>query len=298
LKYAGYYFAGITSHTIYIGNYFDPLEMLITNYGLINPKEAKINISDTPKSKFINLFVDSPDIYLNTGFPPLLLRSRFPDLYLERFFYKSKSFIECLPLSPNCIVIKAYDSRRRQYDLLRQTIEDNRNIQTKFSGILEKQLDGKFCIDGTLNYNRNMKKLIYVYRYRNQFICMDTNLNLLYRKSTIDTNNVAKIDISVTYTKDSFSHSTLSASSLVVNKNSFVSNEYVFINSNLLADNEKRNSLVENSIIDLYSLADGGYKFSFYVPDINDEQMRSFVVNDHALLALYDHALVMFKLDL
>ncbi|MCG1037959.1 hypothetical protein KI686_16295, partial [Polaribacter sp. DS7-9] len=60
--------------------------------------------------------------------------------------------------------------------------------------ILEKQIDGLFCTDGMLHYNRKRHQLIYLYYYRNQYILMDTLLNIVHKGNTIDTNRVAKIN--------------------------------------------------------------------------------------------------------
>jgi hypothetical protein len=52
----------------------------------------------------------------------------------------------------------------------------------------------------------------------------------------------------------------------IVNKKSTVSEKYLFINSGLKANNEEKELFSEYSVIDVYSVEDGKYQFSFYLP--------------------------------
>src|SRR5690606_29648613 len=98
--------------------------------------------------------------------------------------------------------------------------------------ILEKQIDGSFCVDGDLLYNPNTNSLVYVYRYRNQFMHLDTTLNTLFKGYTIDTISKVKIKVSEAKTANGIKF-ILSSPPLIVNKKSYASGNYLFIHSNI-----------------------------------------------------------------
>jgi len=160
--------------------------------------------------------------------------------------------------------------------------------------MLKKQIDGIFCTDGNMIKTPDSRYLFYIYYYRNQFLCSDTNLNLIYAGKTIDTNAHAKIKVS--YIK-SLNQTSLSAPALYVNKQAAVNNKHLFIVSGLKADNEKTSSLDGFSIIDVYGVQNGQYQFSFYLPDFNKKKLTDFRVDESNLYALYDHYLYKYKLN-
>lgn len=191
----------------------------------------------------------------------------------------------------------------KQSFVLRAVINGN-NVLVKYrsdstgfklgSTVLKKQVDGIFCTDGNLIKTPDSKHLFYIYYYRNQFLCTDKNLNLLYAGKTIDTNAHAKIKVS--YIKSS-NQTTLSAPPIYVNKQASANNKYLFIVSGLRADNEKGASLDDFSTIDVYKVQKGKYQFSFYLPDFNKKKLTDFRVDDHSLYALYDHYLYKYQLN-
>ncbi len=139
-----------------------------------------------------------------------------------------------------------------------------------------------------------MNLLIYLYYYRNEFICLDTNLNLLYKGSTIDTISKAQIKI-VEIRSEKIS--TFAERPLIVNRKSCISRGWLFVNSGLKANNEERQSFDQLAVIDLYSLIDGTYQFSFYMPDPITKKMRDFIVVEKTLIALYDNYIAAYDLN-
>ncbi|WP_316838135.1 hypothetical protein [Pedobacter nutrimenti] len=160
--------------------------------------------------------------------------------------------------------------------------------------ILKKQVDGIFCTDGNLVKTPDSKHLFYIYYYRNQFLCSDTNLRLTYAGKTIDTNTQAKIKVS--YIRSS-NQATLSSPPIYVNKQTAANNKFLFIVSGLKADNEKYSLLGDFSIIDVYAVSNGKYQFSFYLPNFNGKKLADFRVDEQSLYALYDHYLYKYQLN-
>ena len=197
-----------------------------------------------------------------------------------------------LPISNTSFALRTFDPKLRQYVLAKD--------RTGFPhiafapGVLQKQTEGIFSTDGMLRYAPDLSSLIYVYHYRNQFICTDTNLNILYRGKTIDTITQAQIKVSEIESENKF---TLSAPPLFVNKLSCTWKNWLFVNSALEAKNEMKNNFDVSSVIDVYDLRNGSYKFSFYIPDYGKKKIRAFAVNNNALIALYDNYIMTYNLN-
>jgi len=191
-----------------------------------------------------------------------------------------------------------------QQSFVLRAVINNHNVLIKYRSdskgfklgntLLKKQVDGIFCTDGNLIKTPDSKRLFYVYYYRNQFLCSDTSLNLLYGGKTIDTNTHAKIKVS--YIKSS-NQTTLSSPPVYVNKQAAANNRFLFIVSGLRADNEKGSLLDDFSTIDVYSVSNGNYQFSFYLPNFNKKKLTDFRVDEQSLYALYDHYLYKYQLN-
>lgn len=125
---------------------------------------------------------------------------------------------------------------------------------------------------------------------------MDTDLNLIYKNHTIDTNE--------TYTIAAGAHLAGKTSEYTntnpvhdVNLESCVDNGMLYNNSNLIADNEDEKNFRKYSVIDTYSLLNSSYKGSFYIPADNDEKLTTFMIYKGQLFVLYPHRLVLYEIN-
>ena len=123
---------------------------------------------------------------------------------------------------------------------------------------------------------------------------MDTSLNLIYRGKTIDTTTTVKIKLSRINTTHQI---TFGAPPTLVNKHSCVFGNDLFISSGLLAKNENENSVKGSSVIDVYDLRKGQYRFSFYIPDYEGFKLKGFVVSGKKIIGIFDHYLVSYDLN-
>ncbi|MDP4128910.1 MAG: hypothetical protein Q8918_01050 [Bacteroidota bacterium] len=160
--------------------------------------------------------------------------------------------------------------------------------------LLQKQIDGIFDTDGMLHFDQSLNQLVYVYFYRNQYIVMDTNLRVQCRGKTLDSNSKAKI--SVTYIP-SDDETTMSMPPFSVNKLSAVDEDYLFIQSALMAVNEDKNAFRNNSAMDVYNLKKQLYEFSFYLPSTANNKMQSFKVSHQKLIALHGPYLEVYQIN-
>ncbi len=159
--------------------------------------------------------------------------------------------------------------------------------------ILEKQIDGKFCTDGKLLFNRMLSGVIYVYYYRNQWMFVDTTLTLIKRYPTIDTVSHARISVSPIKSEHSES---LSSPARITNQFMTTSDSMLLIQSLLKADNENSTIVKNYSAVDVYHLPDGKYIGSFYIPYSKGDALREFYLMGKILIVRYRKLLVIGRL--
>ena len=291
LRYNSYYIAGITSNHIYLGNVTASMHLLEADLLTMDTTHLRLNIKDFEKHKIrsLKLKVDPPYFYFMDGVMPGIFRGNLTDGQAKRYMYDSVFFTDSAPISPASFALRMVSSGSNQYSLAKITAESPKF--RVFPNVLEKQVDGLFCTDGMMHYNKQLAWLVYLYYYRNQFICMDSSLNLLYRGNTIDTVSQAQIKVAEIKSDKSI---TMAAPPFIVNKHSAVYADWLFIHSNLLAQNEDKKVFDQSSVIDVYHLKTGEYQFSFYLPDYKGKKIKSFQVTDGKLVALSDHYLLIY----
>lgn len=287
-----YYFAGATNDKIYLANTVKPFEVLTVNTDMSDTSFVRLDLGITERLKYfrITVKVDSPYYYFMDGAIPYIFRGNIVDWKGESFMKDGTYFIDALPISPESFAISALSTKTNEKALGKLVV--NRDVKLNHD-VLERQFDGLFDVDGSLSYDKERNKLIYVYFYRNQYMVMDTNLNLDYRGNTIDTFKTAQVK-----TADVYSNKTieLSAPSVITNKSHAVYREWLFIHSLLPAKNENMDQFNKASTVDVYNLISKSYQFSFYIYDENGEQMRSLTVQNYKLYALYKHSIRRFDL--
>lgn len=292
LKLNSFYLAGIDGRVLYLGNYTAPNKYWVTDHDLRELKEVKMPWPDTVKVfPGASLVIDSPNIYLLDPNKALVLSGR---LGTQKYSHQSKvyPFTAFSPTDKGSFVLRGVDNYNMNVLLKEDASPESRKFK---KDILQKQIDGIFSTDGMLLKVPAAKKFVYVYYYRNQFLSFDEDLNLIYRKNTIDTNSIAKIKVERLETEKSV---TMSAPPLIVNKLSCVSEKYLFVNSPLVANNESRKILDKASIIDVYELATGKYRLSFYLPDFGQKKVKDFRVFGNKLFAIYDHFVYSYNLKI
>ncbi len=294
IKVNSYYIAGGTPHHIYLGNYLSPLRMLVLNTNLTDTQRVSMTVKGIMDQKFwaVRVNVDSPNFYLSDGAVPRIYKGNVCDWHADRFAHDQEYFLDLVPMNSNSFAIKSLGKLSNE-SILGKITMDTPHFRFR-KGLLQKQVDGVFCTDGMMHYDKELARLIYLYKYRNQFIVMDSNLNRLYLGTTIDTTSVAKIKVATIASTDS---RTMASPPFMVNKRSAVYGTWLFVNSDLLAKNEHPKALEEADVIDVYDLITAKYQFSFYIFKYNrKEKLREFGVFGQALVALFDTHIQVFEL--
>ncbi|WP_448635230.1 hypothetical protein [Pedobacter panaciterrae] len=290
LNSSRYYFAGHEQETVYLGDRSALSKIVKVD---VVGKQLKILTIIAPDSlrvfNDVQLRVDSGRVFLLEGMKSQVWTGNIDDLKVTDKI-NTPRFSSALILDNEALILKS--TKRGEGVLFKQ---DDRSGQFKIGrGLLQKQVDGFFCTDGNLVKVPHTNKIFYIYYYRNQFICANTDLNLIYRGKTIDT--VAHAKIKVARVK-STGQITLSSPPVYVNKQSTANEKYLFIHSGLKADNETVNMHEQGAAIDVYNVSDGKYKLSFYLPDFNGKKLTDFRVYGQSLYALYDHYLYRYQLN-
>ena len=91
---------------------------------------------------------------------------------------------------------------------------------------------------------------------------------------------------------------TMAAPPLTVNRKSCLDGERLYIVSSLISANEQKASFNKNSVIDVYSLSDRRYEFSFYIPDLGKNKISSFQVRGKNVFVLQGNLLSCYSLNL
>jgi hypothetical protein len=290
-----FYIAGQTEDKIYLGNSTAPFHLLITNRVLTDSQHIMLTVkmdSIMDPNRF-RLTVDPPYFFLSHGVMPRQLRGKVGDWIAEDLLgVNTAYFVESLPVGASSFVLRSYSTSNKGYELAKVT--STKPFQFNYD-LLQKQVDGLFCLDGQLLYNKKLAQLVYLHYYRNEFVVADSNLNLVYRGHTIDTFSRARIKVAKI---GDGNESMLAAPPMQINGISCVSEKYLLVQSNLLANNEDLESFENGSIVDVYDLASGIYSGSFYIPRYKNERLLDFELLDNQMVVISDHYLVTYELNL
>ena len=295
LKYPAYYIAGYASQHIYLGNYSASSHLLTVNQNLKDTTESNLKIPQEERYawKLARIMVDSPAVYMAEGTTPALYRGTLSEPGMSRFLLQSCFFNTLQSISATSFISRSIhiDSQGNKQNILAKIKTDSPFVKLA-KGILTKQVDGIFCTDGTLDYDRQTGRLVYLYHYRNEFITLDTNLRVIYTGHTLDTNATAKIQVANLSTGDS----KFSAPPAYVNSRIRIADNRIYVLASLLADNEDRKTRHQNEIMDVYSLDKGEYIYTLYIPIKGEDRITDFIIKGDQLFALHDHTLNAYSL--
>lgn len=292
-----FYVAGAGARTVYFGNTTSPLHVL----AFAEPARGVSAAPDTQhvyirapgltdlKFWALRLKVDSPYFFLADGAVPVVFKGNVCDWFASDQRYDSAFFVDFQPMGPDALAIRSVSSKTNEFVLGRERL-DVPEVLLRDS-LLQRQIDGRFCVDGMLHFSRELKRIVYLYYYRNQFIVADSNLNLAYRGHTIDTISRARIRIA-----EAGAGRMHSAPPFFVNRMSRVWKQYLFVNSALMSRNEERRAFENASVVDVYDLNTSEYRFSFYVPHINGVKMHDFCFSDNRLIVLIGRFVITYDL--
>ena len=226
------------------------------------------------------------------GTVPCIFRGNLTDWKAGLWMYDKVYFVKGEPINKESFAIRSVSSKNHENVLGTITINDVIKVRLA-PQLLEKQIDGVFDTDGNLIYNEQLKKVLYTYYYRNEYLVCDDSLNLVHRGHTIDTISRAQIKVTTIHSKN---QSKLSAPPIIVNKRTATFGNYLFVQAGLMGRYETEEMWDKSSIIDVYDFLKKTYLFSFYVPNLLNQKMTDFRVVEDVFVALYDYSIVTYKI--
>ena len=275
---------GVSDTLIYLTD--AEFEGRILSIGLsLNPQTIRVH-SLPDRSLFTSLKVAGEYLFLTQGNKGKFLFSKLDSIRPYPFPVALPPFASLAGQTPQISIIRIVDFNART------TVFARTADPTQISVPLERQIDGIFCTDGFLEYSNTLKKWIYIYRYRNEFLTIDSLLSIRHCGNTIDTIGRASLKVA-----ERNGVITLSSPPVVVVQNMHVDGNYLFVQSPLVARNESSLFTKHNSSIDVYDLRNGSYLFSFYIPKERGHSIRNFRVVKHKLVALFPGRISVYKLN-
>ncbi|OCA77095.1 tellurium resistance protein TerC [Chryseobacterium artocarpi] len=287
-----YYFAGMANGSIYLGNLTAPLLITKVDTGLLKLSQTKIALDNTDHPfRNVLLQVKFPNYYLYDGTVPIIFRGKLGDSTAHTLSYRDVFFNQLVVLDSMKFALRTQRGSDNQYTMALLDLNRKPKVELK-DDILEKQIDGVFDVDGQMISDLEKDKIIYTYFYRNQYLVMDNDMNILHRLNTIDTTTIAQISV----TKLSDGKTKMNAPPYSVNKSAALNDNLIFNRSNLKGKHEPAGSWRNSSIIDVYRADGQQYIGSFYIRNRNNKGMSSMISDGHHLYVLIDNELQRYKI--
>jgi len=267
--------------------------------------DYSLNNLDTLIIKFPSLFNKKVTIFKDLLGSNIYYSNSIGDFFIfdgnTSVSYKVKgvSIDKFQAISPNTIIARALHNFDKQSNRSLVKLKISNKVVTENEYILPKNINGFFTNDGFLNYDKQNALILYLYSYRGEFLCLDTNLRLLYKAKTIDTVRTAQIKTGFLTSRGKNGELrtliTPTSPPNLINVCMTTNRDKIYIRSKLKADNESDTNFEQNNVVDVYDIKQGGYLYSFYIPKYKHNRIREFQINGKNLVAIYKDYLVTYS---
>lgn len=288
-----FYLAGFSRDSLYLGNSTVFNRVFAIDKKLTDTVRYYIEIrkSDTIWGG-VRITVDSQSIFLTQSSNPSLRVSSLRDPVVFRKHLRTPDILDMHALSASSIIGRCFDRDSKSSFFFKENLDDStKNVRR----LLQRSEQGVFTDDGMIAWEPHKRFFFYTFFYKNRFLKIDSNLNVLFDGHTIDTFSVPQLSLVYTHDRSRLSFASTPRS---VNKFSFASDSLLFVQSAVKANNETVAGFNGSMTIDTYSALSGKYLFSFYLPYVKGLKCKSIGVHDNYVYAIYDRYLVSFKLYL
>lgn len=294
IKYNSYYFAGQNGHDLYLGNFTAPQHGLVINALTLDTASFKINLNaeQLENPTYCRLYVDSTQFYLYNGVSRQIFTGSTYRWQATTSNIYSPYFNQFIPITDHSYIFRMV-SKKTGVNIFRK--ESAFTPRTENDSALIKQIDGIFCTDGSLHYNRELKRMMYTYYYRNQTLILDTNLRLLGTVKTIDPIDSVRFTVS---SNGSAGKTTFSSPKTIVNRSSCSWKNLLFIQSKIIGKNEDELLFKKSTVIDVYNIETHNYLYSFYLRDTQLGPVSQFRVLNDCIIAIVGKSVIKYHIQL
>lgn len=280
---------GISLH-----NYSNQFLMYNINYDFKALIPQSLDVPKDLDSSYVNVDIRDTNVYVSNSKGVVLRERRNIKFYPIQSSYSDLA----IGISNSTVVARSMgiDKQGRTMSLIKVSFHEGSKITETYK--LPKQADGFIGNDGYLRYDKEKARLFYIYCYLGEFLCLDTNLKLIYKAKTIDTITKANIKFGLFKKKlddgTKVNELTQTAPPEFINKDIAVDSQFVFVASKLKSDNEAFSSFNDNQPIDVYGMVNGKYLYSFYLPKYKGFELRILEVKENKLIAVFNKYLVVY----
>lgn len=292
LGYNSYYVAGNSDDDLFLANAVVPTHMVVFQKSKADTQHLgfRLDSSVHAMSRRNKIIVRPPYFFVLDGKIPFIMRGRLGDWQARRFMYDSTIFFDAVPIGESSAALRGISAMNHQNVLALETNSSHLQVHPE---LLTRQVDGLFCTEGMLHYSPELSMIVYVYRYRNQILCMDTTLNLISTFTTIDSISHAKVTVGNIKSENSVVRSGIP---VTVNARSRVDGHLLYVQSEVLSKTEPASTSLNSCIIDVYDLSKKSYLGSFYLPKYNNLKTSDYYVYQNKFVAVYGRYIALYRL--
>ncbi len=289
-----YGFVGGGEERLILKNYADHLHLFSV--------DSNFNTLDTIKVQYPSSFNTTTNIYKDMQSPLIYFSNPYGDIYvynsdrLGSYKIANFRFDNLKAISRNTIIVRARhkDGMELNRNLAKLVLSDSVILNKQY--FLPKQVSSFFTNDGLLYFDKEYSRVLYMYFYRGEYLTLDTNLVLVYKGKTIDTTKTIQIKTSVFNEKTKEGNIDKQITPIkpprFVNRFITSSKGKIYVLSALKADNEIKSDFSSNQVVDVYSIIDGKYLYSFYIPKYKNKNLNEFQIREKRLIAIFGSSLV------
>lgn len=276
--------SGVTRNSIFVSGEH-PGWVLRSNLSFNKIDTLLYGVKLSEKLRAPSITIDSPFLYMYAPEISYLIKGVVDSARVDTLKLNTDLITRTAQISPQRLIVRAIDSTQSKQ--IFKVIDCMSGDVIKEIDPMEKQQYGGFDTDGNLKYDKTSGRIVYVKMFQNEYYCLDTNLNLLYKGHTIDTTYSNSVNIDLV-NADGVTKVMATKPRVIVNRHVDASDGLLYIMSGLRADNEKLKNFNTIIPVDVYEISDGKYVGSFYLPRFEGKKIRDFKVFNNTLLALYE----------
>lgn len=288
IKYNSFYFIGQDNKNIYLGNTTAPLNITIVKKDLSSFSKFRIPLN-TNSHSFKNLTVTwkTPNYYIYDGTVPVIYTGSLEKTdSLKTVSFGEMYFDQLNVISDTIFLFRSQSSKFKTFVIGEYK---NHKVNLKYD-LLGTQNSGYIKNDGHLISDLEKKSFIYLYYYKNEFVVFDSLLNQKNKFKLISFKKEQKTEM----VKLSDGSSKVKNPLQQTVKNSTVSKNLLFVNSNSKATHDGIMQWNKASIIDMYKINQQYYSGSFLIPDRHGEKVKDMLIADQYLYILIGNEIIKY----
>ncbi|MDX8572204.1 tellurium resistance protein TerC [Elizabethkingia sp. HX QKY] len=286
-----YYFAGYDDNNIYLSNQKYPQQLTTIDSSMHKTSVTSARIETEHPYKNIRQIVLDKHFYIFDGSVPIIFKGKLGTEFTKRISYKDAFFNDLKVIDSSHFAVRTQVRPTNYMVVGIFDLESPEKLQLK-PKVLQKQIDGRFDVDGSMTYENHTKKLLYTYTYRNQVVIMNRHMDVQQLLKTIDTVKTAQIKT----TKLSDGNYKMSAPALRVNIRSIVYKNLLFVQSNLMGRHESRKAWKKSDVLDVYNIDAQSYVGSIYIFKKDDHTLTDIIVTEKFLYTIHNNELTQYKI--